>query len=159
MKKLLTEFKEFATRGNVVDMAVGIILGTAFGAISQSLVSDVLMPPIGYMLGNVDFSDLFVVIKQGDPLGPYTTLAAAQQAGAVTLNYGLFINNILSFLIVAAAMFLLVRGMNNMRRKEEHVPAEEPITKTCPHCLSTIPLKATRCPMCTSDLDPENTQN
>jgi large conductance mechanosensitive channel len=157
MKKLLKEFKEFATRGNVVDMAVGIILGTAFGAISKSLVSDVLMPPIGYLLGNVDLSDLFMVLKQGDPVGPYATLAAAQQAGAITINIGLFLNTVLSFVIVAAAMFLLVRGMNNMRRKEEQVPPKESTTKICPYCVSTIPVKAVRCPMCTSELsEPDN---
>jgi large conductance mechanosensitive channel len=152
MKKLFEEFKEFATRGNVVDMAVGIIIGTAFGAITKSLVSDVIMPPIGYLLGNVDFADLFVVIKHGSPVGPYDTLALAQQAGAITINVGLFINTIISFLLVALAMFIVVRGMNNLRRKEEDVPPKAPTTKTCPFCISSIPVNATRCPMCTSEL-------
>ena len=148
---MFKEFKEFAMRGNVVDMAVGIIIGAAFGAIVKSLVADVIMPPIGLLLGNVDFSNLFVVIKQGDAAGTFATVADAQKAGAVTLNYGLFINTIISFLIVAFAVFMLVKGLNTLKRKEEAPPAE-PTTKECPHCFSVIPIKATRCGFCTSDL-------
>jgi large conductance mechanosensitive channel len=148
---MLKEFKEFAMRGNVVDMAVGIIIGAAFGTIVKSLVSDVIMPPIGLLLGNVDFSNLFAVLKQGAVAGPYASLAEAQKAGAVTLNYGVFFNTIISFLIVAFAVFLLIRGLNKMKRAEEAPPAE-PTTKECPHCLSTIPIKATKCAYCASDL-------
>jgi len=148
---MLKEFKEFAMRGNVVDMAVGIIIGAAFGQIITSLVNDVLMPPIGLLFGNVDFSNLFMVLKEGTATGPYASLADAQAAGAVTVNYGVFVNTIISFVIVAFAVFLLVRNINRLQRQEEAPPAE-PTTKECPHCLSTIPLKATRCPHCTSEL-------
>ena len=148
---MLKEFKEFAMRGNVVDMAVGIIIGAAFGQIVTSLVNDVLMPPIGLLLGNVDFTNLFMVLKEGAATGPYASLADAQAAGAVTLNYGLFVNTVISFVIVAFAVFLLIRSINRLQRQEEAPPAE-PTTKECPHCLSTIALKATRCPHCTSEL-------
>jgi large conductance mechanosensitive channel len=148
---MLKEFKEFAMRGNVVDMAVGIIIGAAFGTIITSLVAEVLMPPIGLLLGNVDFSNLFLVLKEGKTIGPYATVAAAKAAGAVTLNYGLFVNTIVNFLIVAFAIFFLIRAMNSMKKKEE-APAAAPTTKDCPHCLSTIPIKATRCGHCTSEL-------
>lgn len=149
---MLKEFKEFAMRGNVVDMAVGIIIGAAFGQIITSLVNDVLMPPIGLLFGSVDFSNLFMVLKEGTATGPYASLADAQAAGAVTLNYGLFVNTIISFAIVAFAVFLLIRSINRLQRQEEAPPAE-PTTKECPHCLSTIPLQATRCPHCTSELE------
>jgi large conductance mechanosensitive channel len=148
---MFKEFKEFAMRGNVVDMAVGIIMGAAFGAIVSSLVADVIMPPVGLLLGKVDFSNLFLVLKSGATPGPYETVAAAKQAGAVTLSYGLFINTIISFLIIAFAVFLIIRQINRLKRKAE-APAAEPTTKACPFCLSTIPLKATRCPYCTSQL-------
>ncbi|MGB7629558.1 MAG: large conductance mechanosensitive channel protein MscL [Candidatus Deferrimicrobium sp.] len=148
---MLKEFKEFAMRGNVVDMAVGIIIGAAFGTIITSLVAEVLMPPIGLLLGNVDFSNLFLVLKEGKTIGPYATVAAAKAAGAVTLNYGLFVNTIVNFLIVAFAIFFLIRAMNSMKKKEE-APAAAPTTKECPQCLSTIPIKATRCGHCTSEL-------
>lgn len=148
---MFKEFREFAMRGNVVDMAVGIILGAAFGTIVKSLVSDVIMPPIGLLLGNVDFSNLFIVLKSGAAAGPLATLEEAQKAGAVTLNYGVFINTIVSFVIVAFAVFLLVKNINRLKRKEE-APPEEPTTKECPQCLSTIPIKATRCAFCTSEL-------
>ncbi len=148
---MLKEFKDFAMRGNVVDMAVGIIIGAAFGTIVKSLVSDVIMPPIGLLLGNVDFSNLFVVLKQGATAGPYTSLADAQAAGAVSINYGAFINTVISFLIVAFAVFLVIRGINKMKRQKEE-PATEPTTKTCPFCQSSIGIKATRCPFCTSQL-------
>jgi large conductance mechanosensitive channel len=123
---MLKEFKEFAMKGNVLDMAVGIIIGGAFGTIVKSLVSDVLMPPIGLLLGGIDFSDLFVTLKEGATAGPYGTLAAAQAAGAVTINIGLFINSVISFLIVAWAVFVLVKGFNAAKRKEEAVPPEAP---------------------------------
>jgi len=148
---MFKEFKEFAMKGNVVDMAVGIIIGAAFGSIVKSLVDDVIMPPIGLLLGNVDFSNLYLVLKQGTVAGPYTALAEAKKAGAVTINYGLFANTVLSFLIVAFAVFLLVRAINRLRRKEEEAPAA-PTTKECPRCLSVIHIKAVRCPFCTSDL-------
>lgn len=148
---MMKEFKEFAVKGNVVDMAVGIIIGAAFGTIIKSLVADVIMPPIGLALGNVDFANLFVVLKQGVPAGPYATLADAQAAGAVSINYGTFVNTIISFIIIALAVFLLVRNVNKMKREAEEPPAE-PTTKDCPFCFSTIPIKATRCGYCTSDL-------
>jgi large conductance mechanosensitive channel len=148
---MFKEFREFAVRGNVMDMAVGIIIGAAFGAIVQSFVSDVLMPPLGLLLGHVDFSSLYVTLAAGQPPGPYASLAAAQQAGAVTLNYGLFVNKVLTFLIVAYAIFLLIRVMNRIRRKQEAPPAE-PTTKDCPYCFTVIPVKAVRCPNCTSEL-------
>ena len=148
---MLKEFKEFAMRGNVVDMAVGIIIGAAFGTIVSSLVADVLMPPIGLLLGSVDFSNLFVVLKQGALAGPYASLADAQKAGAVSINYGLFINTIIKFVIVAFAVFLLIRSINRLKRKEE-APAPPASTKECPYCLSAIAIKATRCPQCTSNL-------
>jgi large conductance mechanosensitive channel len=149
---MLKEFKEFAMRGNVVDMAVGIIIGAAFGTIVKSVVDDVIMPPIGLLLGNVDFADLFITLKQGAvAAGPYATLELAKKAGAVTLNYGAFFNTIISFLIVAFFVFLLVKGMNKLKREQEAPPAA-PTTKECPHCLSTIPIKATKCAHCTSSL-------
>jgi len=144
---MLKEFKEFAMRGNVVDMAVGIIIGAAFGTIVKSLVADIIMPPIGLLLGNVDFTNLFVVLQQGATAGPYANLAAAQEAGAVTLNYGVFFNTIISFLIVAFAVFMLIRNINRLKKKEEAPPAE-PTTKECPECLSEIPIKAVRCAHC-----------
>jgi large conductance mechanosensitive channel len=148
---MFKEFKEFAMRGNVVDMAVGIIIGGAFGTIVKSLVSDVMMPPLGLLLGGVDFSDFFITLKQGATPGPYETLALAQAAGAVTISYGKFINAVISFLIVAVAVFMLIKGINRLERQKEE-PAAEPTTKECPYCFSTIPIKATRCPSCTSEL-------
>ncbi len=148
---VVKEFKEFAMRGNVVDMAVGIIVGGAFGTIVKSLVSDVLMPPIGLLMGGVDFSDFFVVLKQGAEPAPYLTLAQAQAAGAVTINYGVFLNSVISFLIVAFAVFLLIKAINKLRRLEE-APPPAPTTKECQFCYSSIPIKAVRCPNCTSEL-------
>jgi large conductance mechanosensitive channel len=148
---MLKEFKEFAMRGNVVDMAVGIVIGAAFGTIVKSLVADVIMPPIGLVLGNVDFSNLFITIKEGAIPGPFSTLADAQKAGAVTINYGAFINTIVSFVIVAFALFMVIKGMNKLKREQDTPPAE-PTTKECSHCFTTIPIKATRCPHCTSEL-------
>jgi len=149
---MLKDFKEFAMRGSVVDMAVGIVIGAAFGTIVKSFVDDVLMPPIGLLLGNVDFSNLFITLKDGaKAAGPYASLLAAKAAGAVTLNLGLFINTVISFVIIAFAVFLVIKGLNRMK-KEEVAPPAEPTTKECPFCLSSIPLKATRCPHCTSEL-------
>ncbi len=147
---MLKEFKEFAIKGNVVDMAVGIIVGASFGTIVSSRVADVLMPPIGLLLGRVDFSNLFFVFKEGLTLpGPYSSVAAAKAAGAITINYGLFINQIISFVIVAFAVFILVHNINKL--KKQPAPAA-PNTKECPFCASAIPLKAIRCPLCTSEL-------
>jgi len=148
---MLKEFKEFAMRGNVVDMAVGLVVGAAFATIVKSLVADVIMPPIGLLLGGVDFSNLFAIIRDGSVAGPFSTLADAQKAGAVTINYGLFMNTIISFLIIAFAIFMVVKGMNSLKKKEEAPPAE-PTTKDCSHCFTSIPIKATRCPHCTSEL-------
>jgi large conductance mechanosensitive channel len=148
---MLREFKEFAMRGNVVDMAVGIIIGAAFGTIIKSLVADVIMPPIGLLLGGVDFSNLFLVLKAGEIPGPYASLADAQEVGAVTVNYGMFLNTVISFLIVAFAVFLLIRSLNNLKKKEEAAPAA-PTTKDCKYCATSIPLKAVRCPHCTAEL-------
>ena len=146
---MLNEFKAFAMRGNVVDMAVGIIIGAAFGAIVKSLVDDVIMPPIGMLMGNVDFSNLYFVLKEGAAaVAPYASLADAKKAGAVTINYGVFINSVISFLIVAFAVFMLIRNINRLKQE---TPAEA-TTKECPFCASHIPLKATRCPLCTSEL-------
>ena len=146
---MFKDFKEFVVRGNVLDLAVGIIIGAAFGAIVKSLVDDVLMPPIGLALGNVDLANLFVVLKEGaKAAGPYATLADAKAAGAVTLNLGLFLNSIVVFLIVAFAIFLVVRLANRMKP-----PAPVPVaTKDCPYCRMPVPLAATRCPQCTSEL-------
>jgi len=149
---MFKEFREFAMRGNVVDMAVGIVIGASFGGIVSSLVADVVMPPIGLLLGNVDFSNLFVTLKAGaKAAGPYASLADAKTAGAVTVNIGLFVNTVINFLIVAFAMFLVIRSINRMKR-ETPAPAAAPTTRECPFCLSTIPVKATRCPHCTSQL-------
>ena len=154
---MFKEFRAFALRGNVVDMAVGIIVGVAFGTIISSLVDNVLMPPIGLLLGGVNFSNLLAVLKVGSTAGPYATLAEAQSAGAVTINYGVFINAIVSFIIVAFAIFLVIRAINRLTREKEAPPAE-PTTKECPYCRSTIPLAATRCPQCTSQLEAVTTE-
>ncbi len=148
---MFKEFREFAVKGNVLDMAVGIIIGAAFGTLVASFVSDVLMPPIGLLLGNVDFANLYVVLHAGGVPGPYASLAQAQAAGAVTLNYGLFINKIIAFLIIAFVLFLVIRTMNRLKRKAEAPPAE-PTTKDCPYCATAVPVKAVRCPHCTSEI-------
>ena len=149
---MLKEFKAFAMRGNVLDMAVGIIIGAAFGTIIVSLVNDIIMPPIGILLGNIDFKNLFVVIKQGvTAAGPYLTIEDAQKAGAVTINYGRFINTIITFLIVAFSIFIVIKGMNAAKKKEVETAAV-PTVKECPHCATKIPIKAIRCPNCTSEL-------
>ncbi len=149
---MLKEFKEFALRGNVMDMAVGIIIGAAFSTIVNSLVSDILMPPFGWLLGGVDFENFYLTIQAGTPAGPYLSLADAQTAGAVTVNYGFFINSIISFLIVAIAMFLLIRSINRLQAVDKDEPAPEPTTKNCPFCFTDIHIQATRCPHCTSQL-------
>jgi large conductance mechanosensitive channel len=147
---MLKEFKAFAMRGNVLDLAVGIIIGAAFGAIVKSLVDDVIMPPIGLVLGNVDFSNLFLVLQPGaKAAGPYATLADAKAAGAVTVNIGLFVNSVILFLLTAFAVFMVVRAANRMKPQEA---AAAPSTKDCPYCRMAIPVGATRCPQCTSEL-------
>lgn len=157
-KNFFNEFKKFAMRGNVIDMAVGIIIGAAFGKIVDSLVKDVIMPPIGLLLGKVDFTNLFVVLKDGvEKAGPYVSLDAAQKAGAVTLNLGLFVNALISFTIVAFAVFILIKAINELQAKMLKQEAaeeakKEPTEKTCPYCCTEIPIKATRCPHCTSEL-------
>jgi large conductance mechanosensitive channel len=147
---MLKEFREFAMRGNVVDMAVGIVIGAAFGKIVSSVVADVMMPPIGLILGGVDFSNLFVVLKDGAAKAPpYLSLADAQAAGAVTVNYGLFINQVISFIIVAFALFMVVKGMNSLRKQTPAAPPA-PSEKSCPECTMSIPIAARRCPQCTA---------
>jgi large conductance mechanosensitive channel len=145
---MLKEFREFVMRGNVIDMAVGIIIGAAFGTIVKSLVDDVIMPPIGLLLGNIDFSNLFAVLKAGKVAPPYETLALAKAAGAVTINYGFFINTIITFLIVSFCVFMLIKNISKLKRE---APAEA-TTKECPYCISVIPIKAKRCPQCTSEI-------
>jgi large conductance mechanosensitive channel len=148
---MFEEFKKFALRGNVVDMAVGIIMGAAFGVIVKSLVSDIIMPPIGLLVGNVDFSNLFIILKSGTTAGPYSSLAEAQSAGAVTISYGLFLNTVINFFIISISVFFLIRGINTLKWKEE-APPSEPTEKECPYCFSSIAIKATRCAYCTSEL-------
>jgi large conductance mechanosensitive channel len=144
---MLKEFKEFAMRGNVLDMAIGIIIGAAFGRIISSIVNDIIMPPIGLLLGRVDFSNLFINLSGGS----FPSMAAAKAAGAATINYGLFLNTVIDFLIVAFVIFLLIRQINRFKRQPAAAQVT-PTTKDCQYCLSTIPLKATRCPHCTSEL-------
>ena len=148
---MIKEFKEFIARGNVMDMAVGIIIGAAFGAIVNSFVNDVVMPPIGLLLGKVDFANLLIVLRQGEVPGPYVSVAAAKAAGAVSINIGLFINAVISFAVVAFSVFLMVRAVNRLKQTRA-APAVESVTKPCPRCCTVIPAKATRCPHCTSDL-------
>ncbi len=145
MPRFIKEFKEFAMKGNVIDMAVGIIIGAAFGKIVSSLVSDIIMPPLGLVIGKMDFSNFFLTLSSGS----YETLAQAKAAGASTLNYGIFLNNVVDFLIVSFAIFILISQINRLRRKEEPKPID---TKQCPHCISTVSLKATKCPYCTSEI-------
>jgi len=144
---MLKEFREFALRGNAVDLAIGVIIGAAFGGIVTSLVNDILMPPIGKALGGVDFSNFFVVLGAGQ----FPSLKAAKDAGAATINYGVFLNTIINFVIIAIVLFAVVKGMNRLKR-EEPAPAAAPTTKDCPFCATAIPLRATRCPHCTSGL-------
>lgn len=143
---MLKQFKEFALKGNMVDLAIGLVLGAAFGAVVASLVKDILTPPLGMLLGGVDFSDLFIVLGSGT----YPSLKAARDAGAATLNYGLFVNNVISFLLVAWSLFFVVRAVNAIRREAPAAPTE----RECPHCLGKAHVRATRCPHCTSTLTP-----
>ncbi|WP_246938641.1 large conductance mechanosensitive channel protein MscL [Bacillus pinisoli] len=142
------EFKDFAVKGNVIDLAVGVIIGGAFNKITSSLVNDVVMPPIGMLLGKVDFTNLFITLGSEE----YNTLAEAKDAGAATINYGVFINNIIQFLITALVIFIVIRQINRMKRKEEQA-STQPTNKECPYCITTIPLKATKCPNCTADIN------
>ena len=160
-KGILTEFKKFAMRGNVIDMAVGIIIGAAFGKIVDSLVKDVIMPPIGLLLGKVDFTNLFLVLKDGATPAPYNSLAAAQAAGAVTMNLGVFVNAVISFLIVAFAVFILIKAINELQAKMDAKEKKEEIatTKKCPYCCSEIAINAVRCPHCTSEVPCEKTDS
>ena len=152
---MLKDFRDFIMRGNVIDMAVGIIIGAAFGTIVSSIVNDVIMPPVGLVLGNVDFTNLFAVLKQGMPPGPYASLADARAAGAVSINYGVFINSIVSFLIVALVLFFLIRAFMHARSRLETKREAAVTTKECPYCLSQVPLKAKKCAFCTSELAAE----
>ena len=149
---MFKEFTEFLKRGNLMDVAVGIAVGTAFAAIANSLVEDVVMPPVGMLLGNVEFGDLFLLLRQGEVPGPYPTLAAAREAGAVAIAYGRFIENVLTFIVIAAVFFLLLRSVNRLRREEPGSAAEAVRTKKCPYCITTVPMQATRCQACTSTL-------
>jgi large conductance mechanosensitive channel len=150
---MLKDFKAFIMRGSVVDMAVGIVIGAAFGVIVTSLVKDVIMPPVGMALGNIDFSNMLVVLKEGTTAGPYQTLADAQAAGAVTLNYGLFVNTVISFLILALVIFFfVVRPIARLQAPKKAAEPAAPSTKECPFCYTSISIKATRCPNCTSTL-------
>lgn len=147
---MFKEFKEFAIKGNAIDMAVGIVLGVAFGAIIASLVKDIIMPPIGLALGGLDFTNMFGVLKAGkDGAMNYSSLKLAQEAGAVTINWGVFINTIINFLIIAFAIFMMVRALNKMKKP---AAAATPVSRDCPFCSMTIPIKATRCPHCTSEM-------
>ena len=148
---MFREFTEFLKRGSLIDMAIGIAVGTAFATIANSLVDDIIMPPVGLLLGNVEFDNLFVMLRQGTPVGPYPTLEAAREAGAVTIAYGNFINNVLAFIVIAAVFFMVLRSLNKLRRDEPGQPAEAR-TKPCPYCITTVPMHATRCPACTSQL-------
>jgi large conductance mechanosensitive channel len=151
--RMLQDFKAFIMRGNVIDMAVGIIIGIAFGLVVNSFVKDIIMPPIGLALGNVDFSNLFVILKEGLTPGPYASLADAQAAGAVTINYGTFINTVVNLVIIAAVVFfLIVRPVARMQARKKVEEPAAPTTKECPYCATSIPINASRCPNCTSEL-------
>ncbi|HZD41961.1 MAG TPA: large conductance mechanosensitive channel protein MscL [Terriglobales bacterium] len=143
---MLKEFKTFITRGNVLDLAVAVIIGAAFGRVVTSFVNDMLMPPIGLAIGNVDFSNLFINLSAAE----YPSVAAAKAAGAATLNYGIFLNQVINFLIIAFAIFVIIKQVNRMKRP---LPPPPPGTKDCPYCLSAVPIKATRCAYCTSDFE------
>ena len=150
---MISEFKEFISRGNVVDLAVGVVIGAAFGSIVKSLVDDIIMPPIGLLIGKVNFADLFITLKAGTTPGPYATVAAAKAAGAVTMNVGQFINSVVSFVLIAFSVFLLVKVVNRLYQKKD-AAAPAPATRDCPFCATAIPLAATRCPHCTSQVPP-----
>lgn len=148
MNKFFDEFKQFALRGNVIDLAVGIIVGGAFGKITKSLVDDIIMPPLGYVLGKVDFSNLYIDLSRGN----YSSLTAAQEAGAPIIRYGMFINTLIDFLILALVIFIIITWINNLKRKEDGIKEKKPVDKTCPYCYSKISIKAKKCPYCTSAL-------
>jgi len=153
LKNLFQDFKDFIMKGNVIDLAIGVIIGSAFGAVITSVVDNLLMPPLGLLLGGADFKDLFVVLKQGEQaLQPGATLEMAREIGAVTLNYGQFITDIINFLLLALGVFLIIKGINALQKSKEEEPAE-PTEKDCPFCHKVIPIQATRCPFCTSELD------
>ena len=153
MKNLFKEFKEFISRGNVIDLAVGVIIGGAFSTIVKSTVDNLLMPPLGLLFGDADFADLFVVLKKGaQALPDGANLEMAKEVGVVTFNYGQFITDLLSFLLLALGVFLIVKAINTLQKKKEE-PEEEPSEKECPFCKKAIPVEATRCPFCTSELD------
>jgi len=147
---MLEEFKKFALKGSVVDLAIGIIIGSSFSSVVNSLVDDIIMPPIGLLLNGVDFSNIYLLLKEGSEPKPYASLSVAEEAGAVTLNLGLFINALISFLIVAFVVFFLVKAINRLRKEEEQ--PEEPTTKQCQYCMTEIPIDAVRCPNCTSEI-------
>ena len=149
---MFKEFKEFAMRGSVLEMAIGVIIGSSFGVIVKSIVDDIIMPPVGLLLGNVDFTNLFITLKSGANSSVYSTLADAKAAGAVTLNYGIFINSVISFIIVAFAVFMLVKGVNKLQKNQVSLPTVTK-TKKCVYCLSKVPVKAIKCAYCTSTLD------
>jgi large conductance mechanosensitive channel len=149
---VLKEFRQFILRGNVLDLAIAVIIGVAFGSIVKSLVDDIVMPPIGLLLGDVDFSDLFLVLKEGTTPGPYASLAAAKEAAAVTWRYGVFVNSLINFLIIAFAMFVIIKLAARAVRKEAAQPASSPTTKECPQCTMPAPIRAARCPYCTSEI-------
>ena len=150
--RFFKEFRDFATRGSLIDIAIGLTVGAAFGVIATSLVSDIIMPPIGYLLGDVDFSDLYIIMKEGLEPGPYASLKAAELAGAVTINYGDFINKIITFIVIAIVMFFVIRSINQLQKKAEKKKDTASI-KDCPYCFTKINIKATRCPNCTSKLN------
>ena len=159
LKNIFNEFKSFALRGNVIDLAIGFTVGAAFSTIAKSLVNDIIMPPVGLLVGQSEVSDMYWLLQEGtEAAAPYATLADAQAAGAVTLNYGVFINNILAFLVIALVMFFIIRGINRLENAIEDElglgdEKAEPTTKKCPYCISTISRRATRCPECTSELE------
>ena len=157
VKKNIEEFKTFAIKGNVIDMAVGIIIGAAFGKVVDSMVKDIIMPPLGWLMGKVDFTNLYFTIPTNGKIETYPSLEAAQSAGAVTINYGVFINTLISFILVAFAVFLLIKGINKLQAaaKKEEVTESAATTKACPHCFTQIDIRATRCPNCTSELSNE----
>lgn len=158
VKNTINEFKEFAVKGNVIDMAVGIIIGAAFGNVVNSVVNDIIMPPLGFLMGKVDFSNMYLTIYNPNPETTYNSLDAATKAGVVTLNYGLFINTLISFVLVAFAVFILVKGINKLKAAavkkaaEDAAAAEAADCKVCPRCFSKIDIRATKCPNCTVDL-------
>lgn len=156
---IISDFKKFASRGNLIDLAIGFTVGAAFSTVAKSLVNDLIMPPVGLITGNTDFADKFIILRRGiEKAPPYATLKDAQEAGAVTLNYGQFINSVMALLVVAVAMFIIIRLVNSVEEKleeefGEEKPPEEPENKKCPHCRLTVPYRATRCGHCTSPLD------